>query len=214
MKKRKYMTIALSGVVLALSVLAFARPTTSTNILSANPTPFQQIRTIQRELARREVPVPDHVMYGLFLRYVSVLKKQAIKNERLGKDGSGLRSTYKHKADLSDNEAYMLEQIATECEQEVAQQDARAKVVIDAFRARYPNGIVPPGETLPPPPLELQVMKKERDAIVLRARDRLRAAFGEQEFMRFDQFIRSEVAPEIQHVKPRQQPPNGNIDNR
>jgi hypothetical protein len=212
--KRSSITAALCAGVLALGVLALARPTTSTNVKSAKPVPSQQTGVAQPDVARREAPVPDHVIYGLFLRHVSMLKKQAIENERRGKDGSGLRSTYKRKADLSDYEADRLEQIATECEQEVTQQDARAKVIIDAFRARYPNGIVPPGETLPPPPPELQAMQIERDQIVLRARDRLRAAFGEQEFTRFEQFIRSEVAPEIQRTRPRQMPFTKRINNR
>ena len=101
----------------------------------------------------------------------------------------------------------MLEQIASECEQEVAQMDARAKVILDAFRARYPGGRVPQGETVPAPPPELQVMQKERDAIVLRARDRLCAALGEAEFGRFDTFVQKNVVPEIQPAMPKGQLP-------
>lgn len=197
MTKRDYITTALGGIVLALCAFAFARPTTSTNIKSAKTITAQQT-TPQHELARQKAPVPEHVIYGLLLHHVYTLKHQSIENERRGKDGSSLRSAYKRKAGLSDYEALTLEKIASECEQEVAQVDARAKVVIDAFRARYPGGRVPQGEMVSPPPPELQAMQKERDDIVLSARERLRAAFGDVEFERFDTFVQKNVVPEIQ----------------
>lgn len=69
------------------------------------------------------------------------------------------------------------------------EQDARARVVIEAFRARYPGGVLPRGEKLPPPPPELLLMQEGRNAILLHGRDRLRATFGEQEFTRFHDFV-------------------------
>lgn len=89
---------------------------------------------------------------------------------------------------LNDAQARALESIAAATLQEVEQQDARARRIIDAFRAQYPNGIVPKGKKLPEPPPELKVMQEERNAMILRGRDRLRAALGEQEFARFHQF--------------------------
>ncbi len=62
-------------------------------------------------------------------------------------------------------------------------------MVIETFSAQYPNRVAPKGQKLPEPPPELKVMQAERNAIVLRGRDRLRAALGEQEFARFHDFV-------------------------
>jgi hypothetical protein len=43
-------------------------------------------------------------------------------------------------------------------------------------------------------------MQQERNAIILRARDRLRQAFGAKEFERFDAFLQAHVKPAINRV--------------
>jgi hypothetical protein len=85
----------------------------------------------------------------------------------------------------------LLDQVTFECEEELAQQDAKAQAVIDNFRKHFPVGPLPEGVTLPPPPPELTVMQEERNAIILRARDRLRTAYGDQAFAKFDAFVKT-----------------------
>jgi hypothetical protein len=96
----------------------------------------------------------------------------------------------------------MLEQVAVECDQEIQALAQRAKPLIEAYRAQYPGGQVPQGQTPAPPPVELRKISEERDAIILRARDRLRAAFGDDEFNRFDNFVKTRVASNIQQGSP------------
>jgi hypothetical protein len=143
--------------------------------------------------------VPDHVLYRILFHDVFLRKQQALKAENEGKAGlaSAWRNTYKRDALMSDDQATILEQIAEQCELEVAQQDARARIVIECDKARYPGRQVPPGETLQPPSPELFEMQKERNAIILRFRDHLHDAFGEAEFSRFQDFLRRKLAPQI-----------------
>jgi hypothetical protein len=148
--------------------------------------------------------IPDSVLYKHLFRHVAAFKKQAEQAVQQGKDGTPMRAFFKHKAQLTDEQARILEEIADDCDREVRLQDAKAKTVIDAYKAQYPGGKVPHGETPKPPPAELKAMTQERNAIILRARDRLRASFGEAEFRRFDGFVKLRIAPNIDLVKPDQ----------
>jgi hypothetical protein len=85
-------------------------------------------------------------------------------------------------------------------------QDERAKAIILAYKAQYPGGRVPHGELPKPPPAELRALSEERDAIVLRSRDRLKEALGEGEFNRFNSFVKERVAPNVYQIQPQQAP--------
>jgi hypothetical protein len=71
--------------------------------------------------------------------------------------------------------------------------DAEAKLIIDAYKAQYPGGQVPHGQTPQPPPVELRRLSEQRDALALQTRDQLRTAFGNN-FERFDKFVKTRVA--------------------
>jgi len=90
-------------------------------------------------------------------------------------------------AGLTEGEATALEAIAFACREQVRQQDEKAKAIIIAFQSHFPGGRAPESGAPPPPP-ELKTMWEERSAIILRARDQLRAAFGDEEFARFDNY--------------------------
>lgn len=151
--------------------------------------------------------IPDHIAYKHLFRHVAAFKKQAEENEKQGKDGSSFRSFFKHKAELSDDQTRVLDEIADDCERQVKQQDEQAKIIIDAYKAQYPGGKVPHGETPKPPPVELKAMTEERNAIILRARDRLHVTIGDEEFKRFDDFVKHHVAPNITQMSPDRMPP-------
>ncbi|HKX26915.1 MAG TPA: hypothetical protein VJ302_04400 [Blastocatellia bacterium] len=147
-------------------------------------------------------PVPKHVITWLMLRHVVTLNKQADEAEKKGQDGSKLRLRYKELADLSDWQAQTLNQIATECYMQVVEQDQKAQRAIDAFRAQVPGGKLADGQTPPPPPAELKELQKERNRLVSAASERLRQAFGEAEFKRFDRFINEKFAPHVRNLTP------------
>lgn len=135
--------------------------------------------------------IPEYVRYMFLFAHHHFNMKKAAELEKQGKDGSKFHSMFEHRAGLSDEEGIILDQVTSDCEQALAQQDAKAQAVIDAFRSRYPIGDLPAGVSLPPPPPELTTMQEERNAIILRARDRLHAEFGDAKFNRFDTFVKS-----------------------
>lgn len=137
-------------------------------------------------------------MYRQFFRHLLALKERAAELEREGKNGNGLRSYYKDKIKLNDRDARVLDQTAADCEREIKQFDARAKAIIQAVRARFPNGKVQSGEQLPPPPPELKRLQLERNVAIMQARERLRRAVGEHEFQKINDFIKLNFAPNVQ----------------
>lgn len=177
--RKTLLTICL--VIVIVGVFAFVGQSTSrSNSSQSSVTGQQSVKEI-----------PEYVRYMFLFAHHHFNMKKAAELEKQGKDGSKFHSMFKHRADLSDEDALILDQVTSDCEQALAQQDAKAQAVIDAFRSRYPVGDLPAGVNLPPPPPELATMQEERNAIILRARDRLHAEFGDAKFNRFETFVKS-----------------------
>lgn len=179
-------------ILIALCVLAAATGVWVFSISAQKSEPPQS--------QEQKVSIPEHVVYGALFHHVVAVKKEADEAQRKGEEASWLRSFFMRQANLSEDHARLLDLIASDCEREVAQQDARAQKIIDAFRASYPVGKIPRGQKLPPPPIELKQMQEERNAMVLHARDRLHTALGEEGFQQFDGFVTKRVASAIQPV--------------
>jgi hypothetical protein len=122
--------------------------------------------------------IPEQIFYGEVFSLLVYLKNT---------------DDYKRQAELNDDQALALEETAKDCQREVAEQDAKAQTVIQAFRENMSKEKA--GKTPPAPPQELLDLQQERDAIILRHRDRLRAALGEEAFGRF-----TEAAKNIVHI--------------
>jgi len=195
---KKYMFVIFTFAALALSALVFDR---SAGI--AKP-----VKQNEPRQANADYEVPEHVTYRHLFHHAYLFNEKADKEERQGRSeaAAALRSIYKREAELSDEQTRIFNEVAAECEREVIEQDKKAKVIIDAFRAKYPGGEVPNGEPLPPPSPELAQMQLERNAIILRSRDRLRAALGEEEFSRFKHFVKVRITPNIRPMSPGEQP--------
>lgn len=186
MNKEKYLAVLLFIVTLSIGAFAFSLQT-------AQPSNAQPLQTPQKL-------VPDHIVYRMFLRDLYTFKLKAEESERQGnhKSSEAYRNIYKVPAGWTDEQARILEEIATECERQIKEVDAKAKKIIDERRALYyPNGKVQPGGQLAPPSPELKLLQEERNATILKFRDRIREALGEQEFHRLEQFLKSTVAPTI-----------------
>ncbi len=160
-----------------------------------------QLNSNVRTLAQNNPPeVPDQIVYRHLFRHAAAFKAKADGLERQGKEAKHLRRFFKHKANLSDYEAQALDRIASQCATEIKAVDERAKPIIEAYKAQYPNGQVPHGQLPAPPPAVLREMTRERNELVLRKRDELRAAFGEERFKHFHQFVKSKNAPNVNPV--------------
>jgi vacuolar-type H+-ATPase subunit I/STV1 len=161
--------------------------------------PTRQAQHTRNERHAFAADVPEHVVYGLLFREVEAFKRKAEEREHQdhGQDAASLRAHHKRRAKLNDHQDFVLGQIAANCQREVARLDRRAKAIIDAEKARHPFGRLKPGEALPAPPEELGRLERQRTDAVLKARDQLRAALGEEEFRRFDDFARKDGAEKI-----------------
>jgi hypothetical protein len=182
MKRKRSLLVAVLTVA-AMSALAFVSQFHSRGKAAQPATTTGQAERV----------IPDHVPYMFLFKHHHFNLQKADELAQQGKDDSQYRLMFKRRAGLSDREAQDFDQITRECNQELAQQDAKAQAVIAEFRKQYPDGKLPEGVTLPPPPPELTQLQQEHDAIILRARDRLHAALGDEEFTRFDSFVQSRV---------------------
>jgi hypothetical protein len=146
----------------------------------------------------RPPAAPDYVVYRHVFHHLLALKEHAKEVERRGGNGRAIGDYYKDRARLKDDQAQAFEKIAADCERDVAKLDAKAQKIIDAAHARFPNGKVPAGAQLPPPPPELHRLQLERIQTIVEARNRLRSALGEQGFQQLDDFIKVNIAPQVQ----------------
>ena len=83
----------------------------------------------------------------------------------------------------------VLDAVAADCEREVSALDAKAKPIIDGYRARLLHGKID-SKNLPPLPPELATLQEQRNLAILHARERLRKSLGTQTFSRLDDFIK------------------------
>jgi hypothetical protein len=134
--------------------------------------------------------VPDYVVYDFLFRKVARLREKTRELQAQGRIGQKPYFPLQREAGLTEGQTTALEAIASACREQVTRQDEKAKAIINTFQSRFPGGRVPEGGAAPPPPPELKAMWEERNAIILRARDQLRAAFGEEEFARFDNYAK------------------------
>ncbi len=206
MNKNKKMYTAGFLCLMALTVATSAFQKLAQTAPSTELTPSTQSAQEQNR------QVPEHIPYRILFHQVYVLNQEANKAEAQGKHGSAasFRSWFKLDAELSDAQARILNEVAAACENDVKQVDKKAKVILDARRAHYPDGKLMPGQEPLPPSEELKVLQQERNTTILQCRDRLRAALGEQEFARFQRFVERRVMPTITPTSPEQlQPAEG-----
>jgi hypothetical protein len=148
---------------------------------------------IMRSLCASNALSPHYFLF----HYLVFLRQKADEIEQQGKGKSVLLTRFQEKAGLTDAQFQILYQVASDCEQEIIKQDQKAMAVIEAMKAHYPDGKLPAGEGPPPIPPELITMQRDRDNIILLARNRLRQALGEQPFTRFNTFVQSRIASDV-----------------
>ncbi|MEK6283199.1 MAG: hypothetical protein AABN95_22820 [Acidobacteriota bacterium] len=147
---------------------------------AVNPATSEGLTGPQKPRSRPSEPrpseIPEHIFYGEVFSLLTKLKNTG---------------DYGRRAALSDEEVALLERIARECESDVTEQDRKAEAFSEAFRQKLPKS--KPANRPLPVPAELTEFQEARDAIVLRHRDRLRRALGEDAFRRFAEAAKSIV---------------------
>jgi hypothetical protein len=98
---------------------------------------------------------------------------------------------FQRNANLSDEEARALNQIADDCMQKITELDKRARQIVAAHRAENRSRNVAAGDPLPPPPAELSQLQEERNNDIVAAVEQIRIAFGDTEFKRLDEYVKN-----------------------
>jgi hypothetical protein len=197
---RRQILITVGCAVIATGALAFGRIGSSARKASPVPgLPPSQFNSQPAAVAATQPPTtpPAHVVYELLFKEVAAFKKRADEMSGRGQDASAVRNFHKNHAKLSDHEADLLDRTADDCVRALAKLEQKARAIIKAERARHPGGLLKQGEALPLPPAELKALERQRRDTVMAARDQLRAAMGDEAFMRFDQSVRDDVGRRI-----------------
>lgn len=141
-------------------------------------------------------------VYSAFFQMVVDLENQASELESEGAKGESLRGYVQTQANLTDDQARKLGEIAAACVEQISQQDARALEVIQKSQSQFPGGRIPKGSHVPPPSPELKVLQQERDQMVLAARDSLSNALGAPAFDSVEQFATHRIGLSIRPTSP------------
>ena len=123
----------------------------------------------------------EHVQYYFLFRHLSAVKE------------TPAAAGFQAEAGLNSGQLQALTSVAVNNERELNRLDERAKAIIDAFHAQYPPGRLPPGVVPPASSPQLNVLQQQREATILRYREQLRRMFGEEEFTRFDVFVKDKI---------------------
>ena len=145
-------------------------------------------------------PIPEPVVYSTFFNYVVHVKEQADETENKGKSAASLRAYFQNQAGLTEDQARLLNDLAAKCVTDVARQDAIAQEVVNKFQSQFPNGRIPKGTKLPPPPASLAIMQQERNRIILQARESLQLTLGEIAFNKVRNYIAVSITPNIKAI--------------
>ena len=168
---------------------------------------YQKSQSRAKETPQQQQAIPEFEVYRMLFHHHVSMKKKADELEKQGKDAKFLREFYKREAKLTDDQARAFDEIATKCEEEVAKQDAKAKAIVDKALAKNGNGkLTKRGQPPDAPPPELRSLWDERNAIIMKHRYGLEAAFGGSEFKRFADYVNQDVVPHFSTPPPNAQP--------
>lgn len=161
------------------------------------PAPGRPAGATPQQAQPAQQPAPAHAVYNEFFYHVNFLRKKAAKEEAAGKQAGLLRSFYKRQAKLDEAQNGLIDKTASDLGAALERMDEKARKIILKFRADVRAMDIKPGQRPPDPPAELKAMQAERDALILRARDGLRASLGGEAFGRLDQYVQQNIAPRM-----------------
>lgn len=162
---------------------------------AAQNTPLQHQ---DESLAGERQQVPEHITYWFLFHHLSVLQKQSDEKARQGKNDLGSLSRFKDQTQLDDAQFQILMQIALNCESEASKLDKQAYEIIKIMHAKHPDGVIPSGEKIPVLPEDLNDLQQQRNQLVLRSRDNLRDALGEEGFANLQSAVVNQVKVAIE----------------
>lgn len=168
-----------------------------------SPTPVEKFYSTTRQM-------PDEVMYFVLFHEIKALKERDAEFHAKGENTNFRETYYKSTLGLSPDKFAKIDSVYADYFTRLAPVDARAKKIIDEYRAKYPKGelksveaktIRDPGFEKPGPvPPELNDLQKTRDQLGLDARDKLRQALGQDDFAQLEKNMRDHAAKVLRPV--------------
>jgi hypothetical protein len=144
---------------------------------------------------------PTYVLYRLFFRDIAARDTAAAQLALAGKPGSEeLRKSWQKSLFLTEEEASLVRQVATRCNQALDQHHATALPTIMAARASIANR--PDGAGVPKPPQDLMALEEGRTDISNGCIRDLRSALGNRTFSKIDVFIRTKFVQKVSSAPP------------
>jgi hypothetical protein len=132
----------------------------------------------------------DRYLYQRFFAHVNSINQRADDAERQGMNSYYLRNYIQKTALLYPSQVAVLNQVAAELANNLAQYNATAAearkdwhILVQRKRLSH--------EPVTPVPAQIRALQAGRDTLVLQARDRLRLGLGEAEFARLDSYLRT-----------------------
>ncbi len=191
MKIKFTITIALV-LTIALVALGFASQSFLTGGLF-NFTPKVKAQSASQ--------IPPQILYDQMFRLIVAFNRKAEIQRLKGETITSLPSYFKEEAHLSDQENEILQQVALEFLQEVKPIDDQATILITQIRESFPDGVIPEGQQVPPPPPELANLQDERNSAAIKYRDRLNELLGNARFADFDRFVQGSFAENFRAIQ-------------
>jgi hypothetical protein len=154
--------------------------------------------------------IPEHTIYHEFFRHLLFLDRQAATRQALTAGGQSnaaiSQNSYQIRTGLTGAQFEMVRTTAREMEEQVDALDARAKTIVDAFRAAHRQAS--PQQPLPPAPPELAQLQKQRDDLMRGTVAQLKAGLGPQAAGQLDRFLATQFAPHVRVALVGQRPHN------
>lgn len=174
--------------------------TTSVTAQSATPSP------ITRWYGETK-PMPVELMYWSMFQEVQALKEKDAEFYVQGENTAFKNSFLSGRLGLQPSKFAAVENIVNVFFSDLQPIDQRARVVIDEYRAQFPNGelktLVPAPtpnlrnptrtqtyQTLPPAPAEIAQLQNQKNQLILSTKEKLRIALGASEFAAFDGMVK------------------------
>jgi len=145
-----------------------------------------------------EQRVPRYQVYEHLITVIGVLDRNADEAKYKGEDDTRYRQFYRRAANLTPDQWTDFQRIMSEARNELADIDGQADQIIVAYREKLKQA----GNNGPPPiPEKIKDLQTRHNRVLSEIPHKLKAAFGDKEFEKFDKFLRETIQVNKQGVK-------------
>ena len=143
---------------------------------------------------KMQAPVPDYVLYHMFLRHLAIFQQQAQQAGAAGQSSSPWQNHILHKFGLTPTEQQALLPIALQYETQWKAIRQQEEDLVKSFKAsQFPSGGWIKGQPLPSMPSGLLTLRKSARNLSLQTRNQLIVSLGAARFASLDMALRRQA---------------------